>query len=304
MVATDAARGRGLEHRAGALEPVGLEPHVGVHQRHEVGLRRTQPGVRGAGETRVRAQLEHPHAGEVLADVIRRAVLRAVVHDDHGVRRCASGRARIRGSRRASGGRSSRESQPRPTGTSGRRAYAQGVARLRSGRLISPALGALALLLAFLQRPGDAYSDTRLELSADPGLFLSRVADMWSSTTDLGHVQSGQFVGYLFPMGPWFAAADALGISIWVAQRVWLGLLLALAAWGVVRLMDELYRPERGVAHVVAGPALPAQPVHRDIHEPWHRHAARLRGAPLARPGGASRSGQPARLALAGRRSR
>ena len=76
---------------------------------------------------------------------------------------------------------------------------------------------------------------------------------MWSSTTDLGHVQSGQFVGYLFPMGPWFAAADALGVSIWVAQRVWLGLLLGLAAWGVVRLMDELYRPERGVAHVLAG---------------------------------------------------
>ena len=66
---------------------------------------------------------------------------------------------------------------------------------------------------------------------------------MWSSTTDLGHVQSGQFVGYLFPMGPWFAAADALGIPMWVAQRFWLGLLLALAAWGVVRLMDALYRP-------------------------------------------------------------
>ncbi len=127
------------------------------------------------------------------------------------------------------------------------------MARLRSGRLISPALGALALLLAFLQRPGDAYSDTRLELSADPALFLSRVGDVWSSTTDLGHVQSGQFVGYLFPMGPWFAAADALGISIWVAQRVWLGLLLGLAAWGAVRLMDELYRPERGPAHLVAG---------------------------------------------------
>ena len=119
--------------------------------------------------------------------------------------------------------------------------------------MISPALVALALVLAFLQRPGDAYSDTRLELSADPSLFLSRVGDVWSSTTDLGHVQSGQFVGYLFPMGPWFAAADALDISVWVAQRLWLALLLALAAWGVVRLLDELYRPARGLAHAVAG---------------------------------------------------
>jgi hypothetical protein len=127
------------------------------------------------------------------------------------------------------------------------------VSGLRLDRLISPALAALAFVLAFLQRPGDAYSDTRLELSADPALFLSRVGDVWSSTTDLGHVQSGQFVGYLFPMAPWFAGADALGLPMWVAQRLWLGLLLALAAWGAVRLMDELYRPERGVAHLVAG---------------------------------------------------
>ena len=136
----------------------------------------------------------------------------------------ASGRARTRGSRRASGGRSSRESRPQRTGASGRRAYAQGVARLLSGRLISPALGALALVLAFIQRPGDAYSDTRLELSADPSLFLARVGDVWSSTTDLGHVQSGQFVGYLFPMGPWFAAADCtrhlhVGRAAAVARR-------------------------------------------------------------------------------------
>ena len=40
---------------------------------------------------------------------------------------------------------------------------------------------------------------------------------------------------------------------MWIAQRVWLGLLLALAAWGVVRLMDELLGPERGLAHAVAG---------------------------------------------------
>ena len=60
-------------------------------------------------------------------------------------------------------------------------------------------------------------------------------------------------MGYLFPMGPWFAGADALGVPVWVAQRIWLGLLLALAAWGVVRLMDELYSPERGAAHLLAG---------------------------------------------------
>src|SRR4051794_33738197 len=98
----------------------------------------------------------------------------------------------------------------------------------------------LSYAVALAQRPGKTVSDTRLELSLDPALFLSRVTHLWSGTTDLGHVQSGQFNGYLFPMGPWFAGGDALGLPMWLVQRLWLGTLLALAAWGVVRLLDEL----------------------------------------------------------------
>ncbi|MBX5469712.1 MAG: DUF3367 domain-containing protein [Thermoleophilaceae bacterium] len=125
-------------------------------------------------------------------------------------------------------------------------------ARLARGAL--PAgLAALCYALAFAQRPGKAWSDTRLELSVDPALFLHRVTSVWSGTTDLGHVQSGQFVGYAFPMAPWFAATHALGVPMWVSQRLWLGSLLALAAWGAVRLMDELYGSARGPAHLAAG---------------------------------------------------
>src|SRR4051812_30047796 len=53
-------------------------------------------------------------------------------------------------------------------------------------------------------------------------------------------------------MAPWFAAGDALGLPTWLVHRVWLGLVLALAAWGVVRLLDALLGRPRGVAHVVA----------------------------------------------------
>jgi arabinofuranan 3-O-arabinosyltransferase len=118
-----------------------------------------------------------------------------------------------------------------------------------SGRALPVALALGAMALAFAQRPGKTVLDTRIELSADPGLFLHRVAAVWTSAGDLGHVQSGQFVGYLFPMAPWFAFADWIGLPIWVAQRLWLGALIALAAWGVVRLMDDLYSRRRGGAH-------------------------------------------------------
>src|SRR5688572_20609344 len=115
----------------------------------------------------------------------------------------------------------------------------------RGEHVLLAALAALSYALAFLQRPGETVTDTRIELSVDPGLFLERSAYIWSTTTDLGHVQSGQFTGYLFPMGPWFALGDWLGLPMWVTQRLWLGTLLLLAGWGAIRLMRALF-PEGG----------------------------------------------------------
>jgi arabinofuranan 3-O-arabinosyltransferase len=120
-------------------------------------------------------------------------------------------------------------------------------------RLVPALLAAGALAVAFAQRPGKTVFDTRIELSVDPSLFLHRVAAVWSSTGDLGHVQSGQFVGYLFPMAPWFALVQWTGMPMWVGQRLWLGGIVAIAAWGVVRLIDELFDRRRGVAHLTAG---------------------------------------------------
>ncbi len=111
----------------------------------------------------------------------------------------------------------------------------------RGERALLAALAALSYGLAFLQRAGETVTDTRIELSVDPALFLERSAWIWSTTTDLGHVQSGQFTGYLFPMGPWFALGDWLGLPMWVTQRLWLGTLLFLAGWGAIRLMRALF---------------------------------------------------------------
>src|SRR3954471_14810497 len=120
-------------------------------------------------------------------------------------------------------------------------------------RAVPAGLAALAFALALIQRPGLASSDTQIDLHVDPAGFLADVASAWSPTGDFGHVQGGQYGGYLFPMGPVFAAGHALGLAPWLVQRLWLGLVLAFAAWGTVRLLDALYGRPRGVAHVVAG---------------------------------------------------
>lgn len=119
---------------------------------------------------------------------------------------------------------------------------------------LSLALG--CFLLALLQRPGDVIADTKVHLYVDPARFLGDVASAWTPTAGLGHVWAGQYGGYLFPMGPFFAVGDALGLPVWLVHRLWLGTLLAVAAVGVVVLLRALV-PRRegrdGVLHVVAG---------------------------------------------------
>ena len=111
---------------------------------------------------------------------------------------------------------------------------------------------ALAFAVALAQRPGWATTDTKIDLHVDPVRFLGDVAAAWTPTTDLGDVHSAQYSGYLWPMGPFFAALRELGLAPWLIQRLWLGLLLALAAWGMLRLLDVLVGRPRGVAHLVA----------------------------------------------------
>ncbi len=120
-------------------------------------------------------------------------------------------------------------------------------------RSITSGLVLLAYALALVQRPGDVVADTKVDLYVAPARFLSNVLSVWSPTTDLGHVFGAQYSGYAWPMAPWFALGDALDVPTWIVHRLWLGTLLALAAIGIVRLLDALATPRRGVLHVAAG---------------------------------------------------
>jgi arabinofuranan 3-O-arabinosyltransferase len=127
------------------------------------------------------------------------------------------------------------------------------VRTVRRDRLIALGLAALAFVVALTQRPGLMSADTKIGLHVDPARFLADVASAWSPTEDLGHVQGGQYSGYLLPMGPFFALGRTAGLEPWLVHRLWLGALLAVAAWGTLRLLDALLGRPRGVAHVVAG---------------------------------------------------
>ena len=132
---------------------------------------------------------------------------------------------------------------------------------MRAGsRHIGAGLTLLSFAIAFLQRPGEATADTKIDLHVEPVRFLGEVASVWSSSGGLGQVQAGQYSGYLWPMGPFFALGDVLGLPDWVVHRLWLGTLLAVAAWSVVKLLDALLDRDQPVALAVAGACFVVNP--------------------------------------------
>ena len=68
--------------------------------------------------------------------------------------------------------------------------------------------------------PGLITFDTKLDLQFDPGGFLARSLSLWNGDSAVGGLQN-QASGYLFPMGPAFLLGHALGVPMWVWERLW-----------------------------------------------------------------------------------
>jgi arabinofuranan 3-O-arabinosyltransferase len=96
-------------------------------------------------------------------------------------------------------------------------------------------LAVMAYVPFLAVRPGVVTPDTKTYLYLDPLRFLSQVAFMWNPTVGLGTV-THEYIGYLLPMGPFFAVFHLLGVPVWVAQRLWIGSILFAAGIGVLYL--------------------------------------------------------------------
>jgi hypothetical protein len=103
------------------------------------------------------------------------------------------------------------------------------------------ALLAWALVLATLlvQDPERMTFDTKLGVNIDPVGFYERLWHLWNPLDYLGSLQD-QYIGYAFPMGLYYLTAHLLHIPVWVAERLWMSLLIAVGFWGLVRLAEAL----------------------------------------------------------------
>ncbi len=144
----------------------------------------------------------------------------------------AAYRLRAHGLDRQGGGRSC-PTAPRLTGRSE-----------RTGATVAPDPGhrwsssPLTLALNLVQQPGLITFDTKLDLQFDPGGFLTRSLSLWNGDSAVGGLQN-QASGYLFPMGPAFWLGDALGVPMWVWERLWSAAVMLLAYAGARRLASH-----------------------------------------------------------------
>ncbi len=119
------------------------------------------------------------------------------------------------------------------------------------------ALAVLTVAPLFLGGRGQVNADTKQYLYLDAWDLLERSRTVWDSRIGGGAV-THQAIGYLWPMGPYYALMDAVGAPDWVAQRLWVGGLQLIAALGALALFRHLL--PRTWVHVAAAAAYGLSP--------------------------------------------
>ncbi|HEX6475674.1 MAG TPA: alpha-(1-_3)-arabinofuranosyltransferase family protein, partial [Acidimicrobiales bacterium] len=97
----------------------------------------------------------------------------------------------------------------------------------------------MAYIPLLASKPGMIEADTKQYLYINPGKLLSGASTLWDPNVGMGTV-THQNIGYLFPMGPFFWVFNAIGVPVWVAQRLWIGTLLFAAGMGMLFLVRTL----------------------------------------------------------------
>ena len=150
-------------------------------------------------------------------------------------------------------------------------------------------LGAFLVLLA--NDPGRMFFETKLSVDLDPAGFYASLWHLMDPRNTFGALNN-QAIGYAMPMGPFYLAGQLAHVPVWLTERLWLSLIIAVGFAGLVKLADALDIGSPGLA-----PA--GRPGIRAVADVHHRDRVHLvsGAARDARPvgGAAADDGRPGR---------
>ncbi|MFD3618891.1 alpha-(1-_3)-arabinofuranosyltransferase family protein [Streptomyces sp. NPDC058676] len=118
---------------------------------------------------------------------------------------------------------------------------------------------AVVFVLFLAVRPGRQTFDTKLGVTTDPGRFLADLGQLWHDQGSFGGIQD-QYVGYVWPMLPFYWLGHAVQLPVWLIERLWLSLVVSVAFWGALRLAERL-RIGSGTSRLLAAVAYALWPV-------------------------------------------
>lgn len=97
----------------------------------------------------------------------------------------------------------------------------------------------VAFVVFAANAPGRIIFDTKLGVDINAAAFYTHLWHLWNPQQWFGTLQD-QYIGYAVPMGTFYMIGQSLHIPVWIIERLWLSLLLAVAFWGLVKLATAL----------------------------------------------------------------
>ncbi|MFE5486048.1 alpha-(1-_3)-arabinofuranosyltransferase family protein [Streptomyces sp. NPDC056527] len=107
------------------------------------------------------------------------------------------------------------------------------------GRRLLFGFWAVALVSFLAVSPGKMTFETKLGVALDPWRFIGDLGSLWNGNVGLGGI-ANQYIGYAFPALPYYALMDLLRVPVWLAERLWLSIIVTAAFWGALRLAERL----------------------------------------------------------------
>jgi O-antigen/teichoic acid export membrane protein len=118
-------------------------------------------------------------------------------------------------------------------------------------------LAAIGFGVVLVSQPGSYFADARFEYAFEPERGVRQLNALWQPTTGLGRI-AGTEQGP-FPILTYWVLR-AVGFAPELAQHLWHGLLLAVAAVGAACVVGH-FRPRWGIWHVATGLAFAFNPL-------------------------------------------